>query len=82
MNVKEIVKLWLKWYSYDGLYCDDCACELIDLMTCTERSLNEKKVFCEPGYKTNCDCNDDDEEFDPLKDKPEHKFHIGPNRNS
>lgn len=50
MDVREIVKAWLKSQGYDGLYTTypaDCACGLDELMHCyDERSLN-----CLPACK-------------------------------
>lgn len=31
ITVKEIVIKWLKEHKYDGLYCEDCACDMYDI---------------------------------------------------
>ena len=49
MNLREIAKKWLESNGYDGLCCDDCGCEISDLMPCD--SPNEQ---CEAGYKVPC----------------------------
>ena len=46
MNLKEITGQWLKDNGYDGLYCDECSCELADLMPCDDPYVN-----CAAGYK-------------------------------
>ena len=54
MNVKKIVKTWLKENGYDGLCCEGCGCQISDLMPCDENSNS-----CEAGYKTDgYNCND------------------------
>ena len=50
MNVREIVKKYLKKNGYDGLYCEACGCYLSDLMPCENNSSD-----CEPGYAHKCD---------------------------
>ena len=47
MNVREIVKQHLVEHGYDGLFNEECGCELTDLMPCDELSVAK----CEPGYK-------------------------------
>ena len=68
MTVKEILKEWLTTNGYDGLYSDECGCEIDDLVSCGNSpslsSLNDP-FLCEPGHKTICDCGD-------------HNWHIGP----
>lgn len=49
MDAKDIVATWLKDNWYDGLYTDDCGCEISELMPCGEFG-----VMCEPGYKVPC----------------------------
>ena len=51
MDVKEIVKKYLKDNGYDGLVRLDveCGCKLDDLMPC-----NGPEVDCEPGYLQSC----------------------------
>lgn len=62
-TVRDIVRLHLAQGGFDGLYCDDCACTVDDLMPCDEIGIGE----CEPGMKSSCpsDCG-------------EHGFHIAP----
>jgi len=50
MTIKEIVKEYLEKNRYDGLYCDECACEIDDLMPCEEPEI----ANCEAGYKVPC----------------------------
>lgn len=40
---------------YDGLYCDDCGCDLAQLAPCD--SIGEE---CRAGYKVPCDCGECD----------------------
>ena len=55
MNVKEIVKQWLKDNGYDGLFLDNncpdgdenCGCSIDDFAPCGEGPLPE----CEPAYR-------------------------------
>jgi len=47
MDVREIVKHWLKENGYEGLYSDQCGCDLEDLMPCC----NDGALSCQPGYK-------------------------------
>ena len=50
MNLKEIVKEWLAWKGFDGLFNSyGCACELDDLMPC-----GEVHTDCCSGYKVAC----------------------------
>lgn len=47
MNVKEIVKKYLKDNGYDGLFmCGECACKLDDLAPCCGTMAD-----CQAGYK-------------------------------
>lgn len=48
MNLKEIVKKYLKENGYDGLFTNLCECLLDDLMTC--KCYNN----CEAGYIHHC----------------------------
>ena len=52
MDVREIVKRWLKENGYHGLYSDggECACELSDLQPCGENFSD-----CSPGIKKTWD---------------------------
>lgn len=58
MNVKGIVKEYLKNNKYDGLYNpdSDCACGIDDLYPCGGEWIDK----CEPGYQVPCDCGDHD----------------------
>jgi len=55
MNVKEIVKAYLREHGYDGLYTDSygCGCEDDDLIPCGDYTGD-----CQPGYKVPCDCGE------------------------
>lgn len=50
MNVKEIVYSYLINNKYDGLFCEDCGCQVNDLMPC-----NNVIDHCEAGHKVPCD---------------------------
>ena len=66
MTVTEIVKKYLKENGYDGLYSEDCGCEVDDLAPCCEYGME-----CESGYRLPCDpktCTADGD----------CDFHIGP----
>lgn len=49
MQVCEIIEEHLKANGFDGLYSDECACKLDDLIPCYSPSGS-----CEPGYLFNC----------------------------
>lgn len=49
MGIKEIIEQWLIKNGYEGLYRDDCGCEVGDLMPCNEPSIN-----CTAGHKVPC----------------------------
>ena len=53
-TVKEIVLKYLQENGYDGLFTEDCGCELSDLMPCSYDCLE----YCEAGYKQPCDCGE------------------------
>ena len=46
MDVRDILTEWLTDHGFDGLYHDDCACDISDLMPCCGNP-----GLCEPGYK-------------------------------
>lgn len=50
MNVKEIIKEYLEKNNYDGLFSDDCCCDIEDLMCCFVECIE----LCEPGIKMPC----------------------------
>ena len=50
MDVKDIIEAWLKENGYDGLYGEECACRIDDLMPCEEPGTD-----CEAGYEGPCD---------------------------
>ena len=58
MNLKEIAIKYLKENGYDGLWCENCACELSDLMPCDDWI----SADCQAGYKTvydkECPCGE------------------------
>lgn len=56
MDVREIVKEWLKQHGYDGLYntSGECACIIDDLFPC----FSETTCFCKPGYYIPCPGSD------------------------
>jgi len=49
MTVLEIVKKYLQDNGYDGLYGDECACCVDDLIPC-DADFSD----CKPGYKNIC----------------------------
>jgi len=57
MNVNDIVKEYLERHGYEGLFCEDCSCEIAELFPC----YGNKFSGCEVGYKLPCpgmdDCN-------------------------
>jgi len=54
MTVEEIVKQWLTDNGYDGLFNDECGCELKDLGPCGEMTGD-----CTAGYKVaGCCCGE------------------------
>lgn len=50
MTVKQILQKGLKDLGYDGLCCDECCCEISDLMPCCENI----SMDCEAGYYIPC----------------------------
>jgi hypothetical protein len=65
-TVKDIVGAYLISKGYTGLYCpddDECACDLEELMCCSEYPFENNPALCQAGYKAACDCGD-------------HKYHI------
>ena len=44
---RRMIAEYLKLNGYDGLYCDECGCELSDLMPCG----GEWAIDCVAGYK-------------------------------
>ena len=65
MTVKEIVQEYLKQNGYEGLFCDECGCEIDDLMPCDSPIMD-----CKAGYKGECPGGEICDGF------PECKFHI------
>ncbi|NQU42715.1 hypothetical protein HQ520_05485 [bacterium] len=63
LTVLEIVSNYLSEHGYDGLYGDECGCDLSTLMDCS----GPPRLCC-PGYKTPC----------PPECGEEHEFHIRP----
>lgn len=66
MNVKEIVIEYLEKNGYEGLFCEECSCEIDDLFPC-----GEFVGDCEPGHKVPCPGADICDAF------PDCTFHIG-----
>jgi hypothetical protein len=55
MTVKDIVRLYLASFGFDGLYHEgDCACLIDDLVPCDNDCSG-----CKPGYKVPCKGGDD-----------------------
>ena len=49
-KISDIVRWYLKENGYDGLYYEECGCEIDDLFPCGEPSLS-----CAAGYRNNCE---------------------------
>ncbi len=64
----QMIKSYLESNGFDGLYTDECGCELSDLMPCG----GDFAVHCQAGYKTVGDFEFDGEKCDWFigKDKP------------
>jgi hypothetical protein len=56
-NVKDIIKKYLMDGNYDGLYNVDvaCACHIDNLFPYCYEGVED----CQPGYKTECNCESD-----------------------
>lgn len=52
ITVKDIVEDWLRNKGYTGLYCEECGCEIDDLMPCA--GWQSGVDLCHPGYKKDC----------------------------
>ena len=53
MEVRDIVKNYIKDNGFDGLFNGrECACSIDDLFPCGGEYINK----CEPGYKSVCTC--------------------------
>ena len=63
-EVGEIVEGWLRKNGYDGLYYDECACKLGDLMPC-----DEPHTDCAAGYLHRTE-SDSEYDFVISLDKP------------
>lgn len=55
LTAEKMIEKYLKDNGYDGLFCEDCGCEVGDLCPCGEIPLE-----AEAGYKQPCDCGDHD----------------------
>jgi len=62
VDVKKIVEEYLTKHNFEGLWSDECACILSDLMPCDEWGIAK----CEPGHIMSCPEN-----------CGEHDFHVG-----
>jgi len=45
---RDMIAAYLRDHGYDGLYCDECGCDLADLMPCG----GDWAIDCLAGYKT------------------------------
>ena len=68
MNGKEMIKKFLEEHQYDGLYSEECGCDLSDLMPCG----GEWCIECQSGYKHTGDFEFDGDKYTWYigKDKP------------
>lgn len=69
MTVKDIVIFYLVKNGFDGLCCEDCGCELDDLMPCAGNDNWNSMDNCKPGYKVYCDGNCEECERNEYCDK-------------
>jgi hypothetical protein len=63
-NVKQILENWLIENGYSGLWCEECGCEIDDLMPCCGADASGIDI-CKAGYKIYCtgecaDCSRND----------------------
>lgn len=50
MNIRQIVKKYLKDNGYDGLCGEGCGCQISELFCCECPEMD----YCQPGYKITC----------------------------
>jgi hypothetical protein len=62
LTFRDIVVKWLTANGYDGLYGDECGCDISDIMPCGEFGSE-----CKAGYKMPCDCGDHDFQIGNVK---------------
>jgi len=58
-NGSEMIKRFLEEHGFDGLYTDECGCQLSDLMPCS----GEWAIECKAGYKSVGDFEFDGEKY-------------------
>lgn len=56
--VKTIVEEWIRKNGYTGLFCEECGCEIDDLMPCAGWDSGLDR--CRAGYKHTCEGNCED----------------------
>jgi len=56
---KSMIRQFLIEHKFDGLYNEECGCQLSDLMPCG----NEFAIDCQAGYKTKGDFEFDGEKY-------------------
>jgi len=54
-TVKELLKEYLRKNDYDGLWGEECCCDIDELCLCCESS---EVLECRPGVKKPCDCGE------------------------
>ena len=66
-DIEQMVTTYLTEHGYHGLSGDGCACEIGDLMPCTDPDPNG----CRAGYRTECagDCEDAPCDFHMVPDR-------------
>jgi len=58
MDVKEIIKKYLKENGFDGLICSDCRCDVDNLVECCCDLIDI--MDCKPAFRVISECNDCD----------------------
>ena len=64
MDIEEIVETYLRENKFDGLYVDDCACNIDDLFPCGG---DGSILDCEPGYRSEFESSEFDFVIGPKK---------------
>lgn len=75
-TVREIVGQYLKRNGFDGLFHNECACELAELMPCYSEWADVDG--CQAGYRIPCppDCGDHDWHMVAEKKEDDNAVHV------